>query len=138
MTITVSTSGGSDEPPVPDFSVPTGSKAGQPVVFDGSPSQDDGKITKWYWEFGDGATAGTQKATHTYAATGSFEVTLWVTDDGGQQASVTKKIKIQLAASRNVRSARGRSGLWWSECQLCVGLRSQSRTRWPQASRRPA
>jgi penicillin-binding protein 1A len=99
VTITVGTDdgggGGGGTAPIPDFSAPTGGKAGQPVSFDGSPSKDDGKIAKWYWEFGDGASAGTQKATHTYAATGSYDVTLWVTDDAGKQASVTKRIKIQ-------------------------------------------
>ena len=49
-------------------------------------SSDDGKIAKWYWEFGDGATAQGKKATHTWAAPGTYEVTLWVTDDAGQQA----------------------------------------------------
>jgi membrane peptidoglycan carboxypeptidase len=95
VTITVSAGGALGTPPVPDFSVPAGGKMGQPVSFDGSPSRDDGKIVNWYWEFGDGTTANTQKTTHTYAATGSYEVTLWVTDDSGQQASVTKRIKIQ-------------------------------------------
>jgi penicillin-binding protein 1A len=95
VTITVSTGTGTDKPPTPDFSAPTGGKAGQPVSFDGSPTADDGKITKWLWEFGDGNTASSQKANHTYAAAGNYEVTLWVTDDGGQQASITKKVKIQ-------------------------------------------
>jgi penicillin-binding protein 1A len=95
VTITVSSGAGPDKPPIPDFSVPPGGKPGQPISLDGSPSKDDGTIVKWYWEFGDGGTAGTQKATHTYAAVGTYEITLWVTDDGGQQASVTKKIRIQ-------------------------------------------
>jgi len=95
VTITVSSGPGSDKAPIPDFSVPSNGKAGQPVSLDGSPTKDDGKIVKWYWEFGDGSTASTQKASHAYATTGTFDVTLWVTDDGGQQASTTKKIKIQ-------------------------------------------
>jgi penicillin-binding protein 1A len=95
VTITVSAGAGADKPPVPDFTVPTGVRAGQPVPFDGSPSKDDGKIVKWYWEFGDGATAGALKTSHTFSTNGTYEVTLWVTDDIGQQASVTKKIKIQ-------------------------------------------
>jgi penicillin-binding protein 1A len=95
VAITVSSGPGSDQTPVPDFSVPTSGKVGQPVSFDGSPSKDDGKIVKWYWEFGDSAAATTQKAGHTYAAPGTYEVTLRVTDDGGQQASITKKVKIE-------------------------------------------
>ena len=35
-----------------------------------------------------------KKTSHAWAEPGTYEVTLWVTDDDGQQASVTKKIKI--------------------------------------------
>ena len=49
---------------------------------------------KWYWEFGDG-TDGTGKTTsHTWTEPGTYDVTLWVTDDKGQQASVTKKVVV--------------------------------------------
>ncbi len=95
VAITVTTAASPAAAPMPDFAVPTTIKAGQPVTFDGTPSKSDGKVVKWYWEFGDGSTASSQKTTHTYATTGSFEVTLWITDDSGQQASVTKKVKVQ-------------------------------------------
>lgn len=35
-----------------------------------------GSPTSWSWDFGDGATASTQNPNHTYAATGSYNVTL--------------------------------------------------------------
>jgi penicillin-binding protein 1A len=95
VTITVSSGPGSDQPPIPEFSAPTSGRAGQPISLDGSPSKDDGRIVKWLWEFGDGATASTQRASHVYATSGTYEITLWITDDGGQQASVTKKVRIQ-------------------------------------------
>jgi PKD repeat protein len=69
-------------------------KSGEKVTIDGSPSKDDGKIVKWYWEFGDGATGNGQKTSHAWTDPGTFEITLWVTDDKSQQASVTKVIKI--------------------------------------------
>jgi penicillin-binding protein 1A len=95
VTITVSAGAGSSDPPTADFSSPGAAKAGQSVSFDGSASKGAGKIVKWYWEFGDGTSASAQRASHVYPAAGIYEVTLWVTDDLGQQASVTKKIKIQ-------------------------------------------
>jgi membrane peptidoglycan carboxypeptidase len=95
VTIPVSSGAGSDKPPTPDFSVPTNGKAGQALSLDGSHSKDDGKVVKWYWEFGDSATGSGEKVSHVYPTSGTYEVTLWVTDDTGQQASVTKTLKIQ-------------------------------------------
>jgi len=95
ITITVSTGGTTNKPPTADFTVAPTAKVGQAVAVDGSASKDDGKITTWYWEFGDGLTASGPKASHTWATAGTYEITLWVTDDRGQQASATKKIKVQ-------------------------------------------
>ena len=47
-------------------------------------------ITSYTFDFGDGATAGPQPAptaTHAYRSTGSFHVTVTVTDGGGQQST---------------------------------------------------
>ncbi|MGY1750350.1 PKD domain-containing protein, partial [Modestobacter sp. SYSU DS0511] len=50
--------------------------------LDGSSSSDlDGRVVSWAWEFGDGATGSGATASHTYAAAGSYPVTLTVTDD---------------------------------------------------------
>ncbi len=95
VTITVSTGGSTNKPPAADFSLPASIKAGQNVPLDGSASKDDGKIATWYWEFGDGMTANGVKVSHAWPTAGTYEITLWVTDDHGQQASVTKKVKVQ-------------------------------------------
>ena len=95
VTLTVSNGGVTNTPPVPAFTMGTTAKPGETVSIDGSPSKDDGKIVKWYWEFGDGATGNGPKISHAWTDPGTFEVTLWVTDDKNQQASLTKSIKIQ-------------------------------------------
>lgn len=96
ITIVVSNGGIANQPPKPDFQMPAAAKSGQPVALDGSLSKDDGQIVTWYWEFGDGTTGAGPKVSHTWSAVGStVDVTLWVTDDHGQQASLTKQIKIQ-------------------------------------------
>ena len=48
-----------------------------------------GTITSWNWSFGDGSTSTLQTPTHTYATSGSFNVTLQVTTNNGCSHSVT-------------------------------------------------
>ncbi|WP_304021979.1 PKD domain-containing protein [Methanospirillum hungatei] len=46
--------------------------------------QSLGEITEWIWDFGDGSSAKTQDAVHTYNATGSYLVSLNVKGPGGE------------------------------------------------------
>lgn len=59
--------------------------SGRQCTFDGTSSSDpNGPIVAYFWSFGDGETGGTAPmATHTYAGSGAFAVTLIVTDDAG-------------------------------------------------------
>ncbi|MHB9004789.1 MAG: penicillin-binding transpeptidase domain-containing protein, partial [Coriobacteriia bacterium] len=95
VTITVSNGGSADLPPKADFKFsPSQVTAGSPVEFDGSHAKDNGTIVKFYWEFGDGTEAEGVKQQHIFTSPGTFEVTLWVTDDKNQTASVTKEIVV--------------------------------------------
>lgn len=98
VTLTVSNSGGgANKPPTAKFDwSPTTIVANQPVTFDGSASSDpDGSIVKWLWEFngGTGSANGTAKVSHTYPQ-GTYNVTLWITDNGGTTVSITKQITV--------------------------------------------
>ncbi len=69
---------------------------GDEVTFDASGSADTfGRIVGYHWDFGDGGTAATEKAAHTYKDGGTYVATLTVTDDGGltAQASLTVAVK---------------------------------------------
>jgi PKD repeat protein len=83
-------------PPVAQLTItPAGPSAGAPVSFDGTSSTDsDDSITSFAWNFGDGATAATSVASHTYASAGSYTVTLTVTDQTGLAKTKTQTVAV--------------------------------------------
>ncbi len=63
--------------------------------FDASTSRDDdGTISDYSWDFGDGSGGSGMLATHTYAAGGSPAVTLTVADDEGASASASQNVTV--------------------------------------------
>ncbi len=69
-----------NEPPTASY---TYTCAGLTCDFDGSDSTDDRGIASYAWDFGDGTTATGPTAQHTFAAGGSYTVSLTVTDSDG-------------------------------------------------------
>ncbi|EAR26059.1 hypothetical protein A20C1_09269 [marine actinobacterium PHSC20C1] len=63
---------------------------GLAATFNGNGSTDpDGSIASYAWNFGDGQTAPGATSLHSYAAAGSYTVTLTVTDNQGSSRAVT-------------------------------------------------
>jgi PKD repeat protein len=63
--------------------------------FDSSTSTDnDGTISSYDWTFGDGEEAGSANPDKDFLATGTYDVTLTITDDGGLSSSVTKQVSV--------------------------------------------
>ena len=79
-----------NQPPVANF---TASCTDLSCNFDGTGSSDpDGTIASYAWTFGDQSSGTGSTPNHSYAAAGSFSVTLTVTDDDGATAFVTKSV----------------------------------------------
>ncbi|MGB1388236.1 MAG: PKD domain-containing protein [Paracoccaceae bacterium] len=73
---------------------PEATATGQAVTYDGSMSMDnDGAITAYEWDFGDGNTAKGVLAAHTFTEPGTYDVTLKVTDDAGVGNSIVVATK---------------------------------------------
>ena len=63
------------------------------INFSGTGSTDeDGSVTDYAWDFGDGVTAGGETVTHIYENAGTYTVTLTVTDDKGGTDTVTAQV----------------------------------------------
>ncbi len=91
--------GAQNQNPTAQFNVqPAAAVAGTAVTLDAAASKDpDGKINKYEWTLADGTKLSGAKVNHTFAAAGSFEVTLTVTDD--KNATATAKQTVQVAAA---------------------------------------
>lgn len=84
--------GPSNADPVADF---TFSCTLLDCTFTNASTDGDGTVTGWSWNFGDNSAAvTTEDAAHSFAAAGTYNVTLTVTDNDGANASVTKQVAV--------------------------------------------
>lgn len=89
--------------PVAVLDAPEGVLTGQTATFDARASHDaDGTITSYRFDFADGTPVvvqATPTATHAYAVSGTYLVSLTVTDDFGATGSTTREITSGLVVS---------------------------------------
>jgi len=82
-----------DSIPLADFSfIPA--CLGYPVFFTDESVAYGSPIIGWEWNFGDGNTSTNQNPTHTYGSSGTFMVTLIVTNDGGCTDTITQAVQV--------------------------------------------
>lgn len=87
----------SNQPPAAALEVST-ALDGAPlaIAFDGTGSSDtDGQVTRWQWDFGDGASSSGSTVSHVYDAPGDYLVRLTVIDDDDASASAERTINVQ-------------------------------------------
>lgn len=89
-------------PPAPPVAAFTSSTNGLTASVDGTASSDaNGPITSYAWTFGDGGTGTGATAQHTYAAAGTYNVTLTVTDNSNETNSVTHPVTVTAPPAAN-------------------------------------
>ncbi|MCK4764141.1 MAG: PKD domain-containing protein [Candidatus Aminicenantes bacterium] len=64
------------------------------VTFTDQSYDTDGTIVSWDWNFGDTNSSTQQNPVHTFAAKGTYAVTLTVTDDDGATGFITKDVTV--------------------------------------------
>ena len=78
-------------PPVANFS---DSISGLSVNFTDSSTDSDGTIASRSWNFGDSSTSTATNPSHTYAAGGTYSVSLTVTDNSGATNTKTQSVTV--------------------------------------------
>jgi PKD repeat protein len=87
---TVALSGTGVQSPTASFTSPDDAIAGTPITFNASASSaPDGAIEHYAWNFGDGTMGAGVTPHHSYAASGTYAVTLTVTDNDGLTSQTT-------------------------------------------------
>lgn len=120
-----------NQAPVADFSVAAdpGDLTGQTADFTDL-STDDGVVSGWDWDFGDGSPhSALQNPTHVYAAPGTYTVTLVVTDNGGEagQPPLTDSFSADVTVPFAVGGARVNMPIVFADSMHAGGKQSTQR-----------
>ncbi len=99
---------GNNAVPVANFNVV---KSSLTAAFTDASTDSDGSIVRRIWNFGDGVSASATNPLHTYAAPGTYTVTLTVTDDGGYSHTRTATVVVASGKARNDFNGDGRSDI---------------------------
>ncbi len=92
-------------PPVAAFAqspIATRGAAPMRVQFNNQSSDADGTVQSSAWDFGDGETSTVQSPDHVFSRPGRYSVTLRVTDNSGQQNSLSRVFEVFEVAMVNL------------------------------------
>jgi Zn-dependent metalloprotease len=84
---------GTNYPPVAGFTYTTDCLTANFTDTSTDPN-GSGDIVSWLWDFGDGNTSTEQNPSHTYAAEGTYTVSLTVTDSGDLSDTATQNVTV--------------------------------------------
>ncbi|MBP6942794.1 MAG: lamin tail domain-containing protein [Candidatus Buchananbacteria bacterium] len=95
-----------NQAPVVSINAEATGTVGELLTFDGGSSTDsDGTITNYLWSFGDTATATGMSVIHQYSATGTYPISLLITDDDGATSTATTTVTITTTTTPTVATS---------------------------------
>jgi uncharacterized protein (TIGR03382 family) len=104
--------------PVADPGGPYAGEPGQLIAFDGSASADpNGDALTYSWDFGDGSSGTGVAPTHSYAASGIYDVSLVVDDGELQSDPATTRVEVVDVVAGQPDDA----ALYDANCAACHG-----------------
>lgn len=102
---TVTVSVPTNPPPVANF---TQTCTGLSCGFTDQSYDPNGSVVSWLWNFGNGVTSTSRNPSYTYPASGSYTVSLRVTDNTGASTTVTRPVTVsQVPTSQITITLRG-------------------------------
>lgn len=97
----VTNTGGGQQNAAPNAGF-TASESGLTVNFSDTSSDSDGSIASHNWSFGDGNNSTAANPSHTYAAAGTYSVSLTVTDDQGASDTASQSVTVDDGSAANI------------------------------------
>ena len=74
--------------------------------FSDQSTDTDGQVVSWSWALGDGASSAVRNPAHTFAASGTYTVSLAIRDDEGAEHTVSHTVSVRVPITLAVRSTR--------------------------------
>ncbi|UCH93219.1 MAG: PKD domain-containing protein [Candidatus Aminicenantes bacterium] len=114
---------GGNQPPNADFSYVTDLLQ---VTFTDLSDDPDGWIVSWDWDFGDTNTSPLQHPVHTYASSGTYSVTLTVTDNEDATDYITKDVTVSDGTTPEIyvfdisMTAYKRGANYWADAIITI------------------
>lgn len=100
----------SNKPPVAMPGNDTNATVGETVQFNGTGSYDpDGRIVKYEWNFGDGASGQGISVTHVYSRPDKYKAELKVTDDSGANGTAYRAVDVATVSAAAPQAKSGGS-----------------------------
>lgn len=121
--ITTSSIAPQNKPPVANINGPYTGIAQSPINFSSNGSSDaDGNIASYLWNFGDNTQSTDANPVHTYSTSGTYQVSLTVTDNLGASTTVVTQVTVSNNGSQQIQEKEPNNSFATANGAIVSGL----------------